>query len=38
MASKKAVNMRNQNISKFELSKREIFREGISSSKIYLKP
>ncbi len=36
MASKKAVNMRNQNTSKFELTKREMFRERISSSKIYI--
>ena len=38
MASKKAVNLRNQNTSKFELSKREMFREWISTSKIYIKP
>jgi IMP dehydrogenase len=37
MASKKAVSMRNQNTSKFELSKREMFREWISTSKIYIK-
>ncbi len=38
MASNKAVNLRNQNTSKFELSKREMFREWISTSKIYIKP
>jgi len=37
MASKKAVNLRNQNSSKFELLKKEMFREGISNSKIYIK-
>jgi len=37
MASKKAVSLRNQNTSKFELSKREMFREWISTSKIYIK-
>ena len=36
MASTKAVNMRNKNTSKFELSKRAMFREGISTSKIYI--
>jgi len=36
MASQKAVNLRNQNTSKFELTKRAMFREGISSSKIYI--
>lgn len=37
MASKKAVWLRNKNTSKFELAKREMFREWISSSKIYIK-
>lgn len=36
MASTKAVNLRNQNTSKFELSKRAMFREWISTSKIYI--
>lgn len=38
MASRKAVFGRNQNISKFNLAKKQMFREGISSSKIYVKP
>ncbi len=37
MASKKAVNLRNSTISEFEKAKKEIFVEGISDSKIYLK-
>jgi IMP dehydrogenase len=37
MASKKAVNLRNQNESKFWLLKKEMFREWISNSKIYIK-
>jgi len=37
MASRKAVVGRNQNISKFQLAKKQMFREGISSSKIYVK-
>lgn len=38
MASRKAVVGRNQTVSKFQLAKKQIFREGISSSKIYIKP
>lgn len=38
MASRKAVVGRNQKISKFELAKKQMFREWISSSKIYIKP
>lgn len=38
MASRKAVVWRNQNVSKFDLAKKQMFREGISSSKIYIKP
>ncbi|AHB41578.1 hypothetical protein P148_SR1C00001G0788 [candidate division SR1 bacterium RAAC1_SR1_1] len=37
MASKKAVFLRNQGLSKFELARKQMFREGISTSKIYLK-
>lgn len=37
MASKKAVFLRNQGISKFELARKQMFREWISTSKIYLK-
>lgn len=38
MASKKAVIFRNSKKSKFELTKRQLFREWISTSKRYLKP
>jgi len=37
MASKKAVSLRNQWLSKFELARKQMFREWISTSKIYLK-
>lgn len=37
MASQKAVNLRNQSISKFEQMRKQMFREWISTSKIYLK-
>ncbi len=37
MASKKAVSLRNKWLSKFELARKQMFREGISTSKIYLK-
>ena len=37
MASKKAVVGRNNDKSAFEVAKKQIFREGISSSKIYLR-
>jgi len=38
MASWKAVNIRNKDADKFELEQKAFFREGISSSKIYIKP
>ncbi|MCX6823801.1 MAG: GuaB1 family IMP dehydrogenase-related protein [candidate division SR1 bacterium] len=38
MASRKAVVGRNQKVSLFELAKKQMFREGISSSKIYINP
>jgi len=38
MASRKAVLGRNQKVSNFELAQKQMFREGISSSKIYIKP
>lgn len=37
MASRKAVVGRNQNVSKFQLAQKQMFREGISTSKIYIK-
>ena len=37
MASRKAVVGRNQSVSKYELAKKQMFREGISTSKIYIK-
>jgi IMP dehydrogenase len=37
MASSKAVNLRNKDISKFELEQKALFREGISTSTIYIK-
>ena len=37
MASTKAVILRNKEISSFEQAKRKMFREGISTSKIYMK-
>ena len=37
MASQKAVSLRNQKLSKFESARKQMFREGISTSKIYLK-
>lgn len=37
MASRKAVVGRSQKLSKFEQAKKQMFREGISSSKIYIK-
>ncbi len=37
MASRKAVVWRNQKVSLFELAKKQMFREGISSSKIYIR-
>ncbi len=38
MASRKAVVGRNQKVSKFDLAKKQMFREWISSSKIYIRP
>lgn len=38
MASRKAVVWRNQNLSKFDLAKKQLFREWISSSRIYIRP
>jgi len=38
MASRKAVLWRNQWLSKFQQAQKQMFREGISSSKIYVKP
>lgn len=38
MASKKAVCDRSQKLSKFEQAQKQMFREGISSSRIYIKP
>jgi len=38
MASKKAVSNRSQNLSKFQQAQKQMFREGISTSKIYIKP
>ncbi|MBP8016481.1 GuaB1 family IMP dehydrogenase-related protein [Candidatus Gracilibacteria bacterium] len=37
MASRKAVNLRNSNLSNFEQARKSLFKEGISSSKIYIK-
>ncbi len=37
MASKRAVNLRNSNLSDFEIARKELFVEWISDSKIYLK-
>lgn len=37
MASKKAVLLRSKNLTKFEQARKQLFREGISTSKIYLK-
>lgn len=37
MASRKAVSQRNSEISSFELAKKELFREWISTSKIFIK-
>jgi IMP dehydrogenase len=37
MASKKAVCNRSQTLSKFEQAQKQMFREGISSSRIYIK-
>jgi len=37
MASRKAVNMRNSELSNFEQAKKALFREWISSSRIYIK-
>jgi len=37
MASRKAVSQRNANLSKFEQARKQMFREGISTSKIYIK-
>lgn len=37
MASRKAVVGRNQKVSKFQLAQKQMFREGISTSKIYIK-
>lgn len=36
MASRKAVVGRNQKVSKFQLAQKQMFREGISTSKIYI--
>ena len=38
MASKKAVIARNAELSKFAQAQKQMFREGISSSRIYVKP
>ncbi|MCX6825206.1 MAG: GuaB1 family IMP dehydrogenase-related protein [candidate division SR1 bacterium] len=38
MASKKAVGQRNLQLSKFEQMRKQMFREGISTSRIYIKP
>jgi IMP dehydrogenase len=38
MASKKAVGNRSQNLSKFQQAQKQMFREWISTSKIYIKP
>lgn len=38
MASKKAVCNRSQNLSKFQQAQKQMFREGISTSRIYIKP
>jgi len=38
MASRKAVSQRNAKLSKFEQARKQMFREGISTSKIYIKP
>ncbi len=38
MASKKAVGNRSQNLSKFQQAQKQLFREWISTSKIYIKP
>jgi hypothetical protein len=37
MASKRAVSLRNKNKTAFQIAQKEIFVEGISDSKIYLK-
>jgi IMP dehydrogenase len=38
MASKKAVGNRSQNLSKFQQAQKQMFREWISTSRIYIKP
>jgi IMP dehydrogenase len=38
MASRKAVCNRSQNLSKFQQAQKQMFREGISSSRIYIRP
>jgi len=38
MASKKAVGNRSQNLSKFQQAQKQMFREWISTSKIYIRP
>ena len=38
MASRKAVSERNHNLSKFQQAQKQMFREWISTSKIYVKP
>lgn len=38
MASKKAVKNRNADRSRFQQAQKEMFREGISSSRIYISP
>jgi len=38
MASKKAVSNRSQNLSKFQQAQKQMFREWISSSRIYIRP
>jgi IMP dehydrogenase len=38
MASRKAVSERNHDLSKFQQAQKQMFREWISSSKIYVKP
>lgn len=38
MASKKAVSNRSQNLSKFQQAQKQMFREWISTSRIYIKP
>ena len=36
MASRKAVRLRNNHVSDFERARRQLFREGISASKVYV--